>query len=254
MPETLPAVRWPKTLRPLAVLTMDASPWAPLVAIAGQEHVRLMNIETQEEVGQLAFPDGVPQVIRFSRGGRVLDKLLAIYRAAKSHSLNASLTAAERTQHISELTRQLCQLPGEFVIDETPPPVGTTARDIYILMHEVTRLSMENELFTFVEHPAISPTASATRCTVEADARTPAMRLTLAAESREGTGWKARPTAGHWYLAEDHAFCHRARLCGFPIIADTTIRLWHVGDYGYSWEDAGIDRQRYEDFDFQFEG
>jgi len=80
------------------------------------------------------------------------------------------------------------------------------------------------------------------------------MRLTLAAESREGTGWKARPTAGHWYLAEDHAFCHRARLCGFPIIADTTIRLWHVGDYGYSWEDAGIDRQRYEDFDFQFEG
>ena len=39
---------------------------------------------------------------------------------------------------------------------------------------------------------------------------------------------------------------------GFPIIADTTIRLWHVGDYSYSWEDAGIDRQRFGDFDFQF--
>ena len=58
---------------------------------------------------------------------------------------------------------------------------------------------------------------------------------------------------GHWYLAEDYAFCHRARLCGFPIIADTTIRLWHVGDYGYSWEDAGIDRPRFADFDFGFE-
>ncbi len=60
------------------------------------------------------------------------------------------------------------------------------------------------------------------------------------------------PRTGHWYLAEDYAFCHRARLCGYPIIADTTIRLWHIGDYGYSWEDAGIDRQRFGDFDFGF--
>ena len=59
---------------------------------------------------------------------------------------------------------------------------------------------------------------------------------------------------GHWYLAEDYAFCHRARQCGIPIIADTTIRLWHIGDYGYSWEDAGIDRQRFADYDYRFEG
>ena len=62
--------------------------------------------------------------------------------------------------------------------------------------------------------------------------------------------WKG----GQWYLAEDYAFCHRARQCGLPIIADTTIRLWHIGDYGYSWEDAGIDRQRFADFDYGFEG
>ncbi len=69
----------------------------------------------------------------------------------------------------------------------------------------------------------------------------------------EATDKDVRRT-GHWYLAEDYAFCHRALLCGFPIIADTTIRLWHVGDYGYSWEDAGIDRLRFADFDFGFEG
>lgn len=57
---------------------------------------------------------------------------------------------------------------------------------------------------------------------------------------------------GHWYLSEDYAFFHRARLCGIPVIADTTIRLWHIGDYSYSWEDAGIDRQRFADFDFRF--
>jgi Polysaccharide pyruvyl transferase len=62
--------------------------------------------------------------------------------------------------------------------------------------------------------------------------------------------WKG----GSWYLAEDYAFCHRARQSGLPIVADTTIRLWHIGDYGYSWEDAGIDRQRFSDFDYRFEG
>ena len=62
--------------------------------------------------------------------------------------------------------------------------------------------------------------------------------------------WKG----GSWYLAEDYAFCHRARQSGLPIVADTTIRLWHIGDYAYSWEDAGIDRQRFADFDYRFEG
>lgn len=72
MPETLAEVLVPKTLRPLGVLSIDASPWAPLIAVAGQEHVRLMNVETQKEVGRLAFPEGIPQVIRFSRDGGVI--------------------------------------------------------------------------------------------------------------------------------------------------------------------------------------
>ena len=45
--------------------------------------------------------------------------------------------------------------------------------------------------------------------------------------------------AGPWYLAEDYAFCERARQCGFKIMADTSIRLWHIGEYAYGWEDAG---------------
>lgn len=43
---------------------------------------------------------------------------------------------------------------------------------------------------------------------------------------------------GHWYLSEDFAFCERARQCGYQIWADTRIRLWHIGRYGYTWEDA----------------
>jgi hypothetical protein len=37
---------------------------------------------------------------------------------------------------------------------------------------------------------------------------------------------------GHWYLSEHYAFCERARQCGFRVMADTTIRLEHVGSYG----------------------
>jgi len=44
----------------------------------------------------------------------------------------------------------------------------------------------------------------------------------------------------HWYLGEDFAFSERARRSGFPIIADTRIRLEHIGKHGYSWEDAAM--------------
>jgi hypothetical protein len=54
-----------------------------------------------------------------------------------------------------------------------------------------------------------------------------------------------RENGKHWYLAEDFAFCERARRAGHAVFADTRIRLHHIGRYGYSWEDAMGDRQRY---------
>jgi hypothetical protein len=56
--------------------------------------------------------------------------------------------------------------------------------------------------------------------------------------------------AGYWYLGEDYAFCERARQCGFRIVADTTVRLWHVGAYGYSWEDAGAGKDRFASYTY----
>jgi predicted O-methyltransferase YrrM len=55
---------------------------------------------------------------------------------------------------------------------------------------------------------------------------------------------------GQWYLAEDYAFCERARQAGVPILADTSIRLWHVGSYAYGWEDAGADKGRFPAYTF----
>jgi len=47
------------------------------------------------------------------------------------------------------------------------------------------------------------------------------------------------PAYGYWYLGEDYAFCERASRAGHPSVADTAIRLGHVGSYTYGWEDAG---------------
>jgi len=57
--------------------------------------------------------------------------------------------------------------------------------------------------------------------------------------------------SGHWYMAEDYAFCQRARDCGFRVIADTSIRLGHVGSYVYFWEDSSGEGPRHANFTFQ---
>lgn len=72
MPTELPDIETPSLTRPFPILAMDASPWAPLLAIADQDHLRLLHSKTERELGRLAFPEGDPQVIRFSRDGAVL--------------------------------------------------------------------------------------------------------------------------------------------------------------------------------------
>lgn len=59
---------------------------------------------------------------------------------------------------------------------------------------------------------------------------------------------------GHIYLAEDFAFCQRVVDAGFTIMADTRIRLWHIGAFYYGWEDAGRDVIRYSDYTFHIQG
>lgn len=66
----------------------------------------------------------------------------------------------------------------------------------------------------------------------------------------ETTATPTAPQPSHRYLTEDFAFCHHARQAGLKIMADTTIRLWRVGSYGYGWEDAGGDPERFDSYEF----
>src|SRR6476659_1532404 len=52
--------------------SIATSPWAPLVAIASQRQVLLYNTSTLDLVGVYPFPEGQPNVVRFSRDGRLL--------------------------------------------------------------------------------------------------------------------------------------------------------------------------------------
>lgn len=55
-----------------AVTALAANPWSPLVAVGGQKQVVLYNGDTQELLGVLQFPEGVPHVLKFSRNGSLL--------------------------------------------------------------------------------------------------------------------------------------------------------------------------------------
>ncbi len=57
--------------------------------------------------------------------------------------------------------------------------------------------------------------------------------------------------SGQWYLSEDYAFCERARQAGFRVMADTKIRLFHLGTHGFSWEEAGKDLDRYASYTYR---
>lgn len=72
MPVGLQKLALAEPARPHPVTALAASPWAPLVAVAGHERIYLYDLVKRASAGQLAFPEGIPYVLRFSRDGSLL--------------------------------------------------------------------------------------------------------------------------------------------------------------------------------------
>ncbi|TWT67056.1 c-type cytochrome domain-containing protein [Allorhodopirellula solitaria] len=72
MPTTLPQKVPVVSDRAAAVTAIGVSPWAPLIAVAGQKQISLYHGETAELLGVLPFEEGIAQSLRFSRDGRFL--------------------------------------------------------------------------------------------------------------------------------------------------------------------------------------
>ncbi len=72
MPEGISRQPLGHASRSSAVTALAASPWAPLVAVAGQKQIFLYHAETGRLLGVLPFPEGIAYVLKFSRSGSIL--------------------------------------------------------------------------------------------------------------------------------------------------------------------------------------
>jgi hypothetical protein len=72
MPENLATEPFVPEAQPSAVVAMAASPWAPLVAVAGHKQVLLYRTTDFHLAGVLPFPEGAIYVLKFSRNGDLL--------------------------------------------------------------------------------------------------------------------------------------------------------------------------------------
>ena len=72
MPLDLPVVAMTPKVHALPITALAASPWAPLVAVADHDSIKLIDIEKRTQIGVLAFPEGIQYVLRFSRDGSTL--------------------------------------------------------------------------------------------------------------------------------------------------------------------------------------
>jgi hypothetical protein len=123
--------------------------------------------------------------------------------------------------HLAPDTKQVIFGTGGGLLDILYAATGFlhTRREVYETMRERLRLPVCNEAFARALVPYFLPLIV----------------------TRDG-----KP----WYLGEDFSFCERARQCDYRIVADTTIRLGHIGRYKYSWEDAGADPTRFAHYTF----
>ena len=60
------------TEKPTTVVSMASNPWAPLVAVAGQQQVLLFHSQSLDLLGRYPYPEGTPHILKFSRNGDLL--------------------------------------------------------------------------------------------------------------------------------------------------------------------------------------
>ncbi len=72
MPKELPLEPVVHTVHRSAITGLAASPWAPLIAVAGQKQVLLFHSDTLELLGILPFTEGQPVELKFSGSGKLL--------------------------------------------------------------------------------------------------------------------------------------------------------------------------------------
>jgi Planctomycete cytochrome C/WD domain, G-beta repeat len=131
------------TTRANAATALAASPWAPLVAVAGQKQVLLYNSDTCDLLGVLPFPEGTIQVLKFSRNASLL--LAAGGHPGKTGRVVVwSVTTGKRIVEVGEETDSV--LAADISPDQTQIALGGPSKVIRIygtkdskLIHEIRK-------------------------------------------------------------------------------------------------------------------
>lgn len=128
------------TDRPPMARSIATSPWAPLVAIAGQRQVLLYDTASLELKGVFPFPEGQPNVVRFSRDGGLL--LAGGGRPAASGKVVVwDITTGER---VFEIGNELdAVLAADISADHTLVALGGPQRIVRVYSTETGELKYE---------------------------------------------------------------------------------------------------------------
>ncbi|MFQ3652330.1 MAG: c-type cytochrome domain-containing protein [Gemmataceae bacterium] len=135
-----PVVRTP---RDTAIVALAANPWSPLLAVGGQKQVLLYHAQTLELLGVLPFPEGTPNVLKFSRNGSLL--LVGGGRAGKSGKVVIfDITKGERLLAVGDETDAV--LAADISPDQSQVALGGPSKLLRIfstrdgsLLHEVKK-------------------------------------------------------------------------------------------------------------------
>jgi len=114
---------------------------------------------------------------------RFLDQLLEIYRDGKQSAGDGRLGAEGRQHRVAELEGRLCALLLQHM-RETTPEMQPHEHDFTNLVNELIRLTLAEELFTFV----LEPEVEATNNMMERELRNPALERKAGRTNKSAAG------------------------------------------------------------------
>ena len=218
MPGELPIEPVIHTARGYAINGLAASPWAPLVAIAGQKQILLYHTTNLDLLGILPFTDGQPWDLKFSRSGKLL--LAAGGHGAKSGAV--TLWNVETGERVATVGKEYdAVLAADISPDQTHVALGGPDRLVKIYSTKTGELEHKMKKHTdWVTALAFSPNGEM-----------------LASADRNGglTAWDADngqelfTTAGHKGAVTSLSWRGDSKLVASSS-EDGTVKLWESAE------------------------
>ncbi len=209
-----------RTKTTTAITSLAVNPWSPLVAVPGQKQVLLYNTVTLELLGVLPYPEGIPQVLKFSRNGSLL-MAAGGHAAANGKVVIFNVRTGERVTEVGDELDTV--LAADISPDQSLIALGGSAKMIRIYsIADGSKLWESKKHTDWVTSLAFAPDS-----------------VLLATGDRNGGVfvWEAE-TGREFHMLK----AHTAMITGFSwrldsnILAssseDTTVRLWEMENGG----------------------